>query len=77
METNKDEVQCKIAEVISSFLRSFSNKQQRMDYLNRLPQQPTAAILKIINQVAELKQDYETCEALKIYCEERGIELSH
>jgi hypothetical protein len=37
--------------------------------------EPTIDILKRINKLAIDKEDYETCEALKIYSKNRGIKL--
>lgn len=65
----------KFAEVISIFLRSLENLQQRVDTLNNLSVKPTTQILKLIKEKALSNEDFETCEALKTYAESRNIEL--
>jgi hypothetical protein len=74
MKETYEKVQHKLAEGISILLRNMDDKQQRIDTLNAI-KQPPAEVLKIVNQIAIEKQDFETCEALKIYSADKGIEL--
>lgn len=60
-------------EAISSILKSIENTQQRVNALHSLTNQSNAKVLKIVNYKALLKEDFETCETLKIYADVLNI----
>lgn len=64
-----------LAETISSLLMSMKTKEERIEGLNRLNKIPSDEILKIVNNKALQREDFETCEALKIYAEANNIKL--
>lgn len=64
-----------LAETISALLMSMKNKDERIKGLNNLKNIPNVEILKIVNNKALEKEDFETCEALKIYAEANNIYL--
>ena len=51
------------------------NTEQRINALKIMRNQPNAEILRIVKNKAIEDQDYETCEALEIYSEEKGIDF--
>lgn len=70
-----DEVNERLAHGISTLIRSLENVQQRIDALNNLTKKPSLQILKHVKKQALFNQDFETCEALKIYAESQHIEI--
>lgn len=70
-----NQCQNKLAEGISALLRSIDDREKRVEVLTNMENEPTLDILKRINKIAIDKEDYETCEALKIYSKNRGIKL--
>ncbi|MFV0530438.1 MAG: hypothetical protein ACK5MD_03275 [Flavobacteriales bacterium] len=67
--------QDKLAEGISALLRNINDKERRVEFLTNMKNEPSIDILKRINKIAIEKEDYETCEALKLYSKKRGITL--
>tara|TARA_R110002049_G_scaffold304604_2_gene500015 strand:- start:767 stop:1012 length:246 start_codon:yes stop_codon:yes gene_type:complete len=67
--------QDKFAERISALLRSINDKEKSFEALTNMENEPSIDILKRINKIAIAKEDYETCEALKLYSKNRGIKL--
>ncbi|UPZ36541.1 hypothetical protein MUB18_20860 [Sphingobacterium sp. PCS056] len=53
----------KIAEAISALLRSIPEKDQRVEILTQ--RNPPIEVLRLINKIADKKEDYETCAAIK------------
>lgn len=70
-----NEVQDKFAEGISTLIRNINNKEKIVEFLRNMKNQPTIDVFKRINKIAIEKEDYETCEALKEYTKEIGINL--
>lgn len=70
-----NQAQAGLAEGISSLLRSMEDKRQRLEALESMKNKPSVDILKRVNRIAIEKEDYETCEALKDYSKQRGINL--
>lgn len=70
-------IQDKFAEGISAIIRNINNKEQIVDYFKNMKNQPEIDILKRINKIAIEKEDYETCEALKEYSNQRGVNLTN
>lgn len=70
-----NQTQDKLAEGISALLRSINNKEKSVEFLTNMKNEPSIDILKRINKIAIDKEDYETCEALKLYSINKGITL--
>lgn len=70
-----EETQDKLAGGISTLIRSINNKKLIVEFLENMKKQPTLDVLKRINKIAIEKEDFETCEALKEYSNEREIKL--
>lgn len=70
-----NQTQDKLAEGISFLLRNINNKEKSVEFLKGMKKQPTINVLKRIKKIAIEKEDYETCEALKEYFKQRGINL--
>jgi len=70
-----NQIQDKLAEGISALLRNINDKVKSVEALTKMENQPTEDVLKRINKIAIDKEDYETCEALRIYAKNRGIKL--
>ena len=70
-----NEIQNKFAEGISTIIRHINDKDKIVDFLKKMENQPTEEVLKRINKIAIIKEDYETCEALKEYATFRKINL--
>ena len=70
-----NQTQDKLAEGISALLRSINDKEKSVEFLTNMKKEPSIDILKRINKIAIEKEDYETCEALKLYSKKRGITL--
>ena len=64
-----------LSEGISNLLMSMKNTEQRVNAIKKMPNPPSTQMLRIVKNKAIEKQDFETCEALKIYSEEKGIDL--
>ena len=75
MDKLYNEVQDKLANGISSLIRSINDKEKIVEFLGNMKDQPTIDVLKRINKIAIEKEDYETCKALKEYSKERKIKL--
>ena len=75
MDKLYNEVQDKLANGISTLIRSINDKEKIMEFLKNMKNQPTIDVLKRINKIAIENEDYETCEALKEYSKEREITL--
>lgn len=70
-----NKTQDKLAEGISTLIRNINDKEKIIEFLRSMKNQPTTAVLSRINKIAIEKEDYETCEALKEYSKEKGINL--
>lgn len=70
-----NQTQDKLAEGISALLRSINNREKSVEFLTSMKNEPSIDVLKRINKIAIEKEDYETCEALKQYSEQREINL--
>ncbi|AEA44119.1 hypothetical protein [Fluviicola taffensis] len=68
-----EETQNKFAELISKMIRSINDKKSIVEFLNT--KKPPVEILKRINAIAIENEDYETCDAIKEYTIEHGINL--
>ena len=66
-----NQTQDKLAETISTAIRDINDKEKIVDFLKQMDTQPTLDILKRINQIAIEKEDYETCETLKEYSNQK------
>jgi len=75
MDKLYNEVQDKLANGISTLIRSINDRVKIVEFLKSMNNQPTIDVLKRINKIAIEKEDYETCEALKEYSKEREIKL--
>ncbi|WP_313185658.1 hypothetical protein [Sphingobacterium siyangense] len=75
INTQLDEVTEQLAQGISMLIRSLDSVNQRVDALNNLTNKPNIQTLKLVKNKALLNQDFETCEALKIYAQTRNIEI--
>lgn len=75
MDKLYNEAQDKLANGISTLIRSINDKEKIVEFLKNMKNQPTIDVLKRINKIAIEKEDYETCEALKEYSKEREIKL--
>jgi hypothetical protein len=75
MDKLYNEVQDKLANGISTLIRSINDKDKIVEFLKNMKNQPTVDVIKRINKIAIEKEDYETCEALKEYSKEREIKL--
>lgn len=58
---------------ISIILRNLDDLGQRIQALNSLTNKPTVDILMIVHKQALENEDYETCEALKIYADSQNL----
>lgn len=68
-------IQEKFAEGISLIIRNINNKNEIVEFLKNMENQPTIDVLKRINKIAIKREDYETCEALKEYSIQKNITL--
>lgn len=70
-----NQTQNKLAEGISTVMRSINNKEEIINYLTTMEKPPTIEMLKRINRIAIEKEDFETCQALIEYSNQKGITL--
>jgi hypothetical protein len=63
-----------LAENISAMIRSCENKDSRMTALRN--SSATIETLKKVYKMAKEKEDYETCEVVVEFLNEKGIEIS-
>ena len=75
LEKLYNDTQDKLSEGISTIIRSINNKNQIVAFLKKMENQPTIDVLKRVNDIAIKKEDYETCEALKEYAKQIGVQL--
>ena len=71
----QNDLQNKFAEGISIIVRNINNKNRIVEFLKNLQNQPSIGVLKRINKIAIEREDYETCDALKEYANQKGINL--
>ena len=70
-----NQTQDKLAEGISSIIRNINNKERIVAFLKNMKNQPTEDTLKRVNKIAFENEDYETCDAIKEYTNQRGLTL--
>jgi len=70
-----NESKVKLAGGISAFLRNLNNKEERLEALRRMKPMPPIENLKIVFETATEREDYETCDAIKDYLKENGLEI--
>ncbi len=63
----------KLAEVVSLSIRNLKDKNERVEFLKNMKTTPSSTILKKVNEIAIQNQDYETCDAIKDFCQLKGI----
>ena len=68
-----NKAQNSLADLTSKFIRSRLSKKERIEFLHNLEEQPSVYILNRINKIALDNEDYETCEAIRIYANEKDI----
>lgn len=73
MDELYNKAQNSLAHLTSKFMRSRLSKKERIDFLHNLEEEPSIYILNRINKIALDNEDYETCEAIKIYANEKDI----
>jgi hypothetical protein len=76
LEENKNLALDKIAELISLSIRSLKDKNERLEFFKNMKKVPSKRELKRVNEIAIQKEDYETCDAIKEFCEYKGIVLN-
>jgi|GEM_PF-1516219 len=70
-----NQMQNKLAEGISTILRSIDTKEKRLNGLKSMKNVPSIDTLRRVHEIGIKKEDYETCEAVKEYCKENGFKL--
>jgi len=75
LEKLYNSIQDKFSEGISIIIRNINNKNEIVEFLKNMENQPTIDVLKRINKIAIEREDYETCEALKEYSIQKNITL--
>lgn len=63
------------AERILVLLMNMKNTEQRVSALKKMTNPPNQEILRVVKNKAIEKQDFESCEALKIYTEGKNLGL--
>lgn len=64
-----------LAKNLSSKIRNKKDKNERVTLLKELKKVPSNKVLKKINEIAIENEDYETCDAIRDFCKDKGIVL--
>ncbi|HAB53408.1 MAG TPA: hypothetical protein DCE80_14755 [Ignavibacteriales bacterium] len=77
MELEKlfNQTQKKLGERISQILMSIDGKEKRLQGLRNMKTTPSIQSLQTVYEIGLKREDYETCEAVKEYCIEKGLKL--
>lgn len=70
-----NETQEKLSEALSKILRSIDTKENRIYALNKMEKTPSVESLKRVHNIGIRNEDYETCEAIKEFCQKKGIKF--
>ncbi|WP_131474453.1 hypothetical protein [Flavobacterium sp. KMS] len=71
LSNSLNQIYIALATTISAICRSIPNKEDRIDALKKI--NPPIEHLKAVYQIAIEREDYETCDAIKNYFQEKGI----
>ena len=70
-----NQIQDKLAEGLSKFLRSIDTKEKRLYALTNMKKTPSIESLKRVHEIGIKNEDYETCDAITEFCKNNGMKL--
>ncbi|MDY0931539.1 hypothetical protein [Chryseobacterium sp. CFBP8996] len=73
IEKIKEDILNSAASAISTLMQSFDNKEDRLNSLRRINPTPEKDILKRVYNIAQEREDFEACDALKDFFVEKNI----
>jgi hypothetical protein len=68
-----DETKNQLAASISLIMRSLNSKSERLEALQRITPTPPIENLKRVYEIAIEREDFETCEAIKEFLNQKEI----